>query len=74
MATRKELDELLAELNEAMKRRQKGELEFYITRPGDWRGTRYQLMWKGTGSNVSPTLNNSEMELFLRTAYRFLVI
>lgn len=68
MTNRKELDELLDLLNRQRWERAKRTLQFYITSPGDSKGKRYQLMWEGTGSNVSPVMNAGEMELCLRLA------
>lgn len=68
MAKRKELDELLRLLNLQRGNIGRTQLEFYITRPGDRYGRRYQLKWINTGSNVSNVMSGKEMEQVLRVA------
>lgn len=68
--TRKDLDNLLEDLNRQLDQLDTPRQTFYITNPGDERGTRYQLKRADTWADCSWVMSGKEMEKVLRTAIK----
>ena len=68
--TRALLDDLLEQLNRQCDKLDAPRQTFYITNPGDAKGTRYQLKRADTWADTSWVMNGREMERVLRTSIK----